>query len=202
MFETFKKRIRKKLTLILVTITIIMLLIFLLGYGKNLYVYVNDVFCYMDGEGLVTKTETLYMKWFMIIYFSFLTIVWIVSILYASSWKKRIYKYMSQNNVSELQLESEFAKAEEVIPNFWISQQYTFYFNDLNITIIRNEAVEQIYLLKYIGSGVSYRIVLTTIGKKRYKVSIPLEDRARKILQYYEKSFPNIKIGDEEIRFK
>ena len=170
-------------------------------YGEQ-YIVANDVMYYIDGEGSVTKEENTYVKWFMIIYFSYIIIVYTVSILYASGWKKRIYKFISRNSVSELQLESEFAGAEEVIPNLWISQQYTYYLKNLSNTIIKNEDIEQIHLVKYYCRGVSYRFVLTTTGKKQYKSDILTEGNAQKVRQYFQTNLPNIKIGDEKVRYQ
>ena len=170
-------------------------------YGDQ-YRVLNDKIYYIDCADTDSGSVNSFKKWLIISTIAITIITCALCLFFATFWKKRIFKYMAQKNIARLDLELEFAKAKEVVPNYWISPQYTFYLGALSATIIINDEIEQCYQFTLINGR--YRIFyvgLDTVQKKRYKSGVQkTTNDVQKVIQYYEANFPHIEIGKAVIK--
>ena len=170
-------------------------------YGDQ-YRVLNDKIYYIDCADTDSGSVNSFKKWLIISTIAITIITCALCLFFATFWKKRIFKYMAQKNIARLDLELEFAKAKEVVPNYWISPQYTFYLGALSATIIKNEEIEKCYQFTQIsGKYRTFCVGLDTVQKKKYKSGVQkTTNDVQKVLQYYEANFPHIVIGKAVIK--
>ena len=170
-------------------------------YGEQYRVY-NDKIYYIDCVDTDSGSVNSFTKWLIIGTVAITIITNVLCLIFSTFWKKRILEYMSQNNIARLDLELEFAKAKEVVPNYWISPQYTFYLGALSATIIKNDEIEKCYQFTQISG--QYRVFyvgLETVQKKKYKSGAQkTTNDVQNVLQYYEANFPHIEKGKAVIK--
>lgn len=127
----------------------------------------------------------------------FFLVVVVVMVIqqFSNSVGKKVRKYLNANpSVTQQQLDSDFAAAEQ-IDNIWIGRKWT-YNHEMDCIPVENDKIVLVYSEKErVNKAINYYLCLGFIDGKVVRVNVSEEDNLPRIMEVYGR-YPHILVGN------